>query len=157
MKIERLPRRDDAQMVPEPVEGARGLFRVDGTWGTIRPVQAAPGVETVGELEVIEHIEAGQPVVDTRPPEAYAKGSLPTARNVHHEHIVERRGELDPERPTVFFCNGPQCAATPNAIDALLEAGHPAGSIRWYRGGLHDWMTLGLPVVTPDGGPASEG
>ena len=22
--------------------------------------------------------------------------------------------------------------------------------IRYYRGGLHDWMTLGLPTATPD-------
>ena len=47
---------------------------------------------------------------------------------------------------TILFCNGPQCAATPDAVEALLAAGYPAGALAYYRGGLHDWQTLGLPV-----------
>lgn len=40
----------------------------------------------------------------------------------------------------------PQCAATPDAVEALLAAGYPCGALAYYRGGLHDWQTLGLPV-----------
>lgn len=46
----------------------------------------------------------------------------------------------------MLFCNGPQCGATPEALRALLEHGYPADRLRYYRGGVHDWMTLGLPV-----------
>lgn len=60
-----------------------------------------------------------------------------------------RISQLAPAQPTVFLCNGPRCAASPEAIDALLLAGHPASAIRYYRGGLHDWMSLGLPVEVP--------
>jgi hypothetical protein len=31
----------------------------------------------------------------------------------------------------------------------LLEEGHPADSILFYRGGIHDWVTLGLPLEMP--------
>jgi len=28
----------------------------------------------------------------------------------------------------------------------LLGAGYPTASVLFYPGGIHDWMTLGLPV-----------
>lgn len=51
--------------------------------------------------------------------------------------------------PVVLFCNGPQCGATPHAIAALLDAGWDPARLRYYRGGIHDWVTLGLPLVPP--------
>jgi rhodanese-related sulfurtransferase len=129
------------------VPGEPGLFVVDGTWGRIRPMELAPGVTTVGELEVIAHLEAGRAVVDCRRAEAFARATIPGAVSLPHDEVVERMAELDRAQPAVLFCNGPQCAATPDAIRSLLTAGHPAGAILYYRGGLHDWMTLGLPVA----------
>jgi enolase len=141
--IRRLPRNDDAFMVPRPVDGR---YVVDATWGTITPIAIAPGVRTVGELEVIAHIEAGLPLVDTRLPKYLASGTLPTARSVPHTELVDRLDEIDPATDTVLFCNGPQCAATPDAIRILIEAGHLPGRLLFYRGGIHDWVTLGLPL-----------
>ncbi len=31
------------------------------------------------------------------------------------------------------------------------KAGYPPEKILYYRGGLHDWLTLGLPVVPGEG------
>jgi rhodanese-related sulfurtransferase len=123
------------------------MFAVDGTWGTIRPMQLAPGVLTVGELEVIEHVRAGGRLVDTRQPALHAEGTIATAEGVRHEEVVEYLGDLDAAEPVVLFCNGPQCGATPDAIASLLEAGQPPAALRYYRGGIHDWVTLGLPLV----------
>lgn len=106
-------------------------------------------MRTVGELEVIEHIEAGLPLIDTRLPELYEQGTIPTARNVSHLKIVAGVASLDPATAAVLFCNGPQCAATPDAIRGLLGAGHPSSSLLYYRGGIHDWVTLGLPLESP--------
>jgi len=139
MKIERRPATAEKLMVPRFAE-REGLVVVDGTWGTIQPLVAAPGVQTVGELEVIEHLSAGGSLVDTRLDIYRELATIP------HEQIVDRIDELDPTQPTVLFCNGPQCPATPQAVRALLEHGYPAEQLRYYRGGLHDWMTLGLPV-----------
>lgn len=102
---------------------------------------------TVGELEVIDHIDAGAPIIDTRRLSYFEQGALPTARHIEHNEIVDRIGELDREAISVLYCNGPQCAATPHAIAALLEAGYPAAQLRFYRGGIHDWVTLGLPLT----------
>ena len=135
--------------MPRPVEGAPGQFIVDATWGTIRPIQLAPGVRTVGELEVVAHIEAGLPLVDSRLPEYYAGGTIPSAVNIPHTETTARIAEFDADLATVLFCNGPQCAATPDAIAQLLAAAYPPEQLLYYRGGIHDWVTLGLPTVRP--------
>jgi rhodanese-related sulfurtransferase len=148
--MRRLPRRDDAFMVPRPVAGSRGLVVVDATWGHITPMTVAPGVRTVGELEVIAHIAAGGPVADTRLRRYLESGMLPSAYSLPHTELPARIDELDRSVDTVLYCNGPQCAATPDAIKVLIEAGYPAQRLLFYRGGIHDWMTLGLPLVSVD-------
>jgi rhodanese-related sulfurtransferase len=145
---QRPPRRDDPIRVPEPVEHSGGLFVVDASWGEINPMELAPRVATVGELEVIEHLKRRLPLIDTRLRDAYVRSTIPSARNIPHTEILEERDELIGDLETVFFCNGPQCAATPDAIRCLLDAGYPPETILYYRGGMHDWMTLGLPVIT---------
>ena len=74
-------------------------------------------------------------------------GRCPARSPIRHQEIVERLRKLDPQRPVVLFCNGPQCTATPQAITALLAAGWDAARLRYYRGGIHDWVTLGLPLT----------
>jgi rhodanese-related sulfurtransferase len=150
--LERLPQREQTCQVPQTDGG--GLFEVDATWGTVQPIELAPGVRTVGELELIDHLAAGRPVIDTRLAHFNEEATIPGARSIPHEEILDHLSELDPSTPTVFFCNGPQCAATPDAISKLLEARYPADAILYYRGGMHDWMTLGYP--TRPGEPRSE-
>ena len=143
--LERLPRRERTCQVPQPL--GEGMVEVDATWGTVQPFELAPGVRTVGELELIEHLRERAPVIDTRLSHFHRDGTIPGAASIPHEEIHGRLGELDPSRPTIFFCNGPQCAATPDAVQQLLDAGYPPSSILYYRGGMHDWMTLGYPAV----------
>jgi rhodanese-related sulfurtransferase len=145
--LSRLERRTDPERVPRSVDGEAGLFVVDATWGVIQPISLAPGVRTVGELEVIEHVRAGRPLVDCRLPQYVERGTIPGAVNIPHGEIVERMAELDEANPTVLFCNGPQCTATAQAIEALLAAGWPAERLLYYCGGIHDWVTLGLPLA----------
>lgn len=132
-------------MIPSFADGATRVV-VDGTWGSIQPLEIAPGVRTVGELELIEHLEAGRPAVDTRRSEHREQARIPGTIGIPHAEIGDRIGELDRDEVTVLLCNGPQCAATPHAIQELLDRGYPADRLRYYRGGLHDWMTLGLPI-----------
>jgi rhodanese-related sulfurtransferase len=142
----RKPKSDKIQMIPQNVAGQEGLVQVDVTWGIIQPIQIDKKVITVGELEVNDHLEKGLPVVDARkhdnPETPTIKGSL----NIPHIEMAERMDELDREQPTVFYCNGPQCPQSPMAISSLLEAGYPPEKVLYYRGGMHDWITLGLPV-----------
>lgn len=148
--VERVPRTGRTRFIPRAL--GDGLVEVDSTWGTVQPIVLAAGVETVGELEVIDHLSRGLPLVDCRRPHHFAQATIPTARNIPHIEMPERIAELDPSVPTVFFCNGPQCSATPAAVRLLLDSGYPAAAVRYYRGGMHDWMTLGFPTVR--GAPA---
>jgi rhodanese-related sulfurtransferase len=148
-RIERLARRGATCMVPQPVPSQPGMLTVDATWGAIAPMHLSPGVSTVGELELIDHITAGLPLVDTRLERFYREGTIPSARNIPHEQLKGLIDSLNPDVATAFFCNGPQCAATPDAIRTLLANGYPPEAILYYRGGIHDWMTLGLPIAVP--------
>ena len=149
MELSRLARRSNPQRVPRALEDEPGIFVVDATWGVIQPISLAPGVRTVGELEVIEHLRAGRPVVDCRLPVYVERGTIPGAVNIPHGEIAERIAELDPAELTAVFCNGPPCPATAQAIEALLAAGWRAERLLYYRGGIHDWVTLGLPLAIP--------
>lgn len=147
LTIKRMERNETPQMVPQPVPGQPGLLQVDATWGDIQPMQVAEGVRTVAEAEVIEHLEQSLPVVDARTSDFFVESTIPGAVNIPYPEMAARRNELNREQPTIFFCNGPQCGQSPSAIRALLEAGYLPDQILYYRGGLHDWLTLGLPVV----------
>lgn len=124
-----------------------GMMIVDSTWGEIQPMQAAEGVKTVGELDVLDHLQAGLALIDGRTEDFFQKGTIPGAKNIPYSEAGERLDELDREQMTILFCNGPQCPQSPWAIRALLDAGYPAKKILYYRGGMHDWLTLGFPIV----------
>lgn len=138
--------RNESQMVPKPVKKDDSMVLVDVTWGKIQPLKVAEGVRTVDEFEVMDSIEKGGQVIDGRTPEFYRELTIPGASNLPHNEIKNRMDELDQNRPAIFFCNGPQCTQSPSAIHNLLEAGYPPGKILYYRGGIHLWVTLGLPV-----------
>ena len=57
-------RTNDPRGVPWAVAGEVDVVAVDTTWGTLQPWEAAPGVRTVGELEIIELVAQGAMLVD---------------------------------------------------------------------------------------------
>jgi rhodanese-related sulfurtransferase len=139
-------READPRSVPWPVEGEPDVVAVDTTWGELQPLQAAPGVRTVGELELVELLEQGAVLVDCRTRGSFGGRTLPGSVLLPHDEIVDRRGELDPDGLSILFCNGPQCPQSPDAVRRLIQAGFPAAALAYYRGGLHDWITMALPT-----------
>jgi rhodanese-related sulfurtransferase len=142
----------------------------------IQPSSLAPGIETIGEIEVIDYLKkmaAGDNtilVVDSRTPDWVKKGTIPGARNIPWTKlnpakgadpisimeimekefgVTESEGLLNFEKAKtlVMFCNGMWCGQSPNNIKNLLTFGYPAHKIKWYRGGMQDWEILGLSTV----------
>lgn len=142
----------------------------------IRPWTTAPGVETFGELEVLHYAKlAGDGdksvmIVDARTPNWAKRGTIPTSINVPFTKLVAAKGANDvtigealetfgavekddgswdysKAKTLVQFCNGMWCGQSPLAINALLKLGYPAGKLKYYRGGMQSWETLGLPTV----------
>jgi rhodanese-related sulfurtransferase len=143
----RATKRKDTQMVPQPIEGQTGLVQVDTTWGTIQPIQIDKNIRTVGETELNEYQEKGMQIIDAQTADFYQRSTIPGAKNIPHNQIIERMDELDRSQAAIVFCNGPQCTQSPDAIRNLVEAGYPKEMILYYRGGMHDWVTMGLSIL----------
>jgi rhodanese-related sulfurtransferase len=161
----------------------------------IHPMEAAPGVTTVGELELLEFlknkVERGSGVlIDARVESFYVKGTIAGSVNipftvftgdekdpiflqamaklgvmrgasvnwsdsVHHPRdefgLPSRKLGWDFSRAKdiLLFCNGPWCDQSPRAIRALAKLGYPVNKMFYYRGGMQDWLMLGLKVEVP--------
>lgn len=138
----------------------------------IHPMSAAPGVETVGELEVIDFLKvkvaAGSGLlIDSRVPAWFAKGTIPGAINVpfstledsnpYRDEILKALGarqigsgwDYSGALDLLLFCNGPWCDQSPRAIRNLRSAGYPPEKLKYYRGGMQNWLLLGLTVNKP--------
>ncbi len=144
----------------------------------IQPSQLAPGVATIGELEVIEYVkkmaEGDDAIVliDSRTPDWVAKGTIPGAVNLPWTKLNPAKGadpisiseiftgqfgakeieglwDFSNAKTLVLFCNGMWCGQSPNNIQNLLRFGYPPHKIKWYRGGMQDWEILGLGTSKP--------
>src|SRR4030067_3159736 len=161
----------------------------------IHPMEVAPGVATVGELEILEFlknkVEKGSGIlVDSRVESFYTKGTIPgsvnipfttltasdkdpgfrqalarlgvmTGESVNWSNSIHRSvdglGETNRQldwgfsraKDILLFCNGPWCDQSPRAIQALLRSGYPANNIYYYRGGMQNWLSVGLSVEIP--------
>ena len=141
------------------------------TKGKLLPMQLDPDLETYGELEVLLFLRDMQHnknllLVDSRKEEWFKYRTIPGAVNMpfhyfkerenyefyfeyalkHLGVFVEKDGEYDfsNAKTLVLFCNGPWCRQSPMMIYALLEIGYPAEKIKWYRGGMQDWLGAGM-------------
>ncbi|MGB5454069.1 MAG: rhodanese-like domain-containing protein [Sedimenticolaceae bacterium] len=144
----------------------------------IQPSRLAPGVETIGELELIGYIEkmaAGDDsilLIDSRTPDWVSKGTIPGAVNLPWTKLDPGRGadpisiadimtgqfgakefeglwDFSDAKTLVMFCNGVWCGQSPHNIGSLMRFGYPADKLKWYRGGMQDWEILGLTTTKP--------
>ncbi|MFT5483025.1 MAG: rhodanese-related sulfurtransferase, partial [Halieaceae bacterium] len=141
----------------------------------IRPIKLAPGVETIGELEMLDYLAAANLadsqllVIDSRTPDWVAKGTIPGSINIPWTLLKEDTSDpltiagiltdrfgavfnddlwdFSNAKTLVMFCNGMWCGQSPRNILTLLKFGYPAHKIKWYRGGMQDWEILGLTTV----------
>jgi rhodanese-related sulfurtransferase len=142
----------------------------------IKPMTVAPGVETVAELEVLDYLKKLSHgdnsifVIDSRPPESVIKGSIPGAVSIPWDvfsgpkssppivkkileeqlgvRISDKGKDFEAAKILVLFCNGCWCERSYRNIEALLKLGYPAEKLKWYRGGMQAWESLGLTTVT---------
>lgn len=146
----------------------------------IQPIKLAPGVETLGEREIIDYLvrmskgDSSIMVIDSRTPGWVKKGTIPGAVNIPWTALNPAKGadpisigeimedqfgvtsleglwDYSKAKTLVLFCNGMWCGQSPNNIANLLKFGYPADKIKWYRGGMQNWSNLGLTSVKPAG------
>ena len=154
----------------------------------IQPSVAAPGVETIAELEMIGYLKQASTdntviVIDSRTSDWVARGTIPGSVNIpwtklsvagngaweesedaatSADVMKERFGvkvsgdkstgekmNFSEAKTLVMFCNGSWCPQSTINIRSLVKKGYPADKIKWYRGGMQSWVTLGLTTVPP--------
>ncbi len=142
------------------------------TIGKISPIKISEGIETYGELEVIEFMKKQQTdknlvLVDARMRPWYLKGTLPGAVNLpfktfspthqDFEIVMDTAGVEYEEgiynfknaKTLLLFCNGVWCPQSTWAIENLLKIGYPKEKLLWYRGGMYSWKMLNLTTIVP--------
>jgi rhodanese-related sulfurtransferase len=95
-------------------------------------------------------IANGARLIDVRTAHEFDAGRLPGAERIGLEEIADRRGELDPSGPIVFYCRIGNRSLM--AAEAFAGAGFDAVSL---AGGIDAWIGDGHPIE-PDGGFVSE-
>ena len=143
----------------------------------IQPMDLAPGVETIGELELLsllEKINFGEIdglLIDSRTPDWAEKGMIPGAINLPWTTLSVKKSDMltisdifestfgaipldgmwdySNAKTLILYCNGAWCGQSPTNIRTLLTLGYPAHKIKWYRGGMQSWQSFGLTVVNP--------
>jgi rhodanese-related sulfurtransferase len=141
----------------------------------IKPISLGHGVETIGELEVIDYAvkmsngDSSIILVDNRTPDWVERGTIPGAVNIPYTKMSRAKGadditiaetleklgaketskgwDFSKAKTAVFFCNGMWCGQSPAGIAGLLKEGYPGAKIKWYRGGMQSWEVLGLTTV----------
>lgn len=144
----------------------------------IQPMQMPEGVETIGEIEMLDYLRRQAEgddsilIIDSRGPSWLEKGTIPGSVNIHYKRLSRRaseeseiaeilqkqfgaeRGEtlwnFRDAKTLVLFCNGAWCGQSPTNIRGLLRLGYPASKLKWYRGGMQSWEILGLTTVAPE-------
>jgi len=136
----------------------------------IHPMQAAPNVDTLGELEVLDFVnnkvKSGKGLlIDSRMPKFFNSETIPASVNIpfvlftgdNANKVVKLLGVKDGKNGLNFsqakelclYCNGPWCDQSPRAIKALIKVGYPAEKLKYYRGGMQLWKIFGLTTVLP--------
>lgn len=142
----------------------------------IQPMNVAPGVETIGELELLDYLKRKDEgdntilIVDSRTPDWVERGTIPGSINIPWTRLYQPRGatvddiaeimsehfgaletgglwDFSYAKTLVLFCNGIWCGQSPTNIRTLLQYGYPAEKLKWYRGGMQAWHTLGLTTI----------
>ena len=144
------------------------------TVGKISPMHMAEGIESYGELEVLDFIKRMAKdktliMVDSRGSDWYAYDTIPGAINYwfsmvknpdkypdEFEFMLDELGVEQRENGTydfsnaktmLLFCNGPWCGQSPQAIRGYLKIGYPVAKMKWYRGGMHVWKSLSMTTT----------
>lgn len=126
-------------------------------------------VQTLGELEVLAFIKEMKDsddllLVDARTREWHKKGTIPSAINLPFT-MLKKDGkyigkilallggkesgdswDFSGAETLLIFSNGAWDEQATLAIKNLIDVGYPEDKIRYYRGGMQMWNSVGLTV-----------
>lgn len=102
--------------------------------------------EDLSPSRVAELQREGAQLVDVREPYERDAGRIADTLHIELNDLPAQAGELDRERPVVFYCRSGSRSAL--AAQAFAAAGFEAHNL---DGGLKAWVADGLPIEPGDG------
>ncbi len=112
--------------------------------------EAEPTVKEVTRDEAKALLDQGAQLVDVRADHEWEAGHLPGAVHIALPELAQRAGEIDRERPVIFYCRSDN--RSDMAAAALGEAGYDAVKL---AEGATGWEEEGLELE-PEGGYVAE-
>jgi rhodanese-related sulfurtransferase len=138
--------------------------------GKISPMSLHKDVETFGELEVMNFLKNMQGkdnmlFIDSRAERWFNEITIPSAINISFLYFLNQKKyqkefedaltimgvrqtkkdyDFKKSKTLLLFCNGAWCGQSPHIIKELLKIGFPPKKIKWYRGGMQSWLSLGM-------------
>jgi rhodanese-related sulfurtransferase/DNA-binding transcriptional ArsR family regulator len=102
-------------------------------------------MEPVSRGDLIDRLKDGLvTVLDVRPEDEFAAGSVPSAMNIPLRDLAKRLGDLPKDQEIVAYCRGPYCVLAFEAVALLREHGF---KVRRLEDGFPEWKAAGLPVA----------
>ena len=106
----------------------------------------------VSREEAQKLIDGGVQLIDVRADHEWEAGRISGATHLPLDELAQRAGEIDKERPVLFYCRGGNRSTMATA--ALAEAGYDAAKL---SEGIVGWSEAGLPLAPDDGYVAESG
>ena len=142
----------------------------------IQPFEPIKGVETYGELEVLQFMQdkisqdEGM-LIDARMQKWHKTGYIPTSVNIPFTIFLESKEspiikkvldllDVDTEgkydfsdaKELVIYDNGPWDQQAVALMRDLIKLGYPKEKLHYYRGGMQFWQIVGLTLSHPKKG-----
>ena len=135
---------------------------------SIQKFQPNKGIETIGELEVIDALGklANNQIllIDVRIVTDETEETIPGSIRIPFPYLLKKNKstamieilelfgakklnnlwDFKKSKMLLFFDNGPWCTKATQVIKNLILCGYPKNKIRYYRGGMQYWHILGL-------------
>jgi|SRR5579875_900311 len=96
------------------------------------------------------HADGEIQLIDVRAGHEHDAGHIAETTLIELSEISARAGEIDRQRPVVFYCRSGARSAM--ATEAFAQAGYDAHNM---TGGMLAWQAAGLPI-TPEGGVVAD-
>jgi len=108
-------------------------------------------IREVSREEAQKMVAEGAQLVDVRADHEWEMGRIEGATHLPLAELNERVGEIDKDRPVVFYCRGGNRSTM--ATEALAAEGFETAKL---SEGIVGWAEAGLPLEGPDGGQVAE-
>lgn len=116
------------------------------------------GAEVVDAAKAKSLMDGGAKMIDTRVANEFAESHIKGAINVPYKEKSAKAADFDASQDSfdlsklpadknagiITQCNGSECWKSYKGATAAVKAGYK--KVYWFRGGIPEWKTKGLPV-----------